>query len=183
MIVFAVVLTYSYEGFELFFCFFYFSMYQFYSYLRLFNLFSLLFLGQFESVSSVMSQTQIGEVGLCDNLLHSEELHVQTQNLNETSTLAHSQSPSDSHNMEGRTCGFIQQASLNNNEMEEKEEYAAKKYDEGEDTDEAMKEEEEEEESEESASLIRCQSPDTPMTDSSFSETGEEHKQITFNSN
>lgn len=158
-------------------------MYQFYSYLRLFNLFSLLFLGQFESVSSVMSQTQIGEVGLCDNLLHSEELHVQTQNLNETSTLAHSQSPSDSHNMEGRTCGFIQQASLNNNEMEEKEEYAAKKYDEGEDTDEAMKEEEEEEESEESASLIRCQSPDTPMTDSSFSETGEEHKQITFNSN
>uniref|UniRef100_A0A3B3IF83 Uncharacterized protein n=2 Tax=Oryzias latipes TaxID=8090 RepID=A0A3B3IF83_ORYLA len=127
---------------------------------------------QFERVNSVMSQTQIGEVGLCDNLLHSEELHVQTQNLNETSTLAHSQSPSDSHNMEGRTCGFIQQASLNNNEMEEKEEYAAKKYDEGEDTDEAMKEEEEEEESEESASLIRCQSPDTPMTDSSFSETG-----------
>ncbi|RVE74654.1 hypothetical protein OJAV_G00024470 [Oryzias javanicus] len=112
-----------------------------------------------------MSQTQIGKVGLCDNSPHSEERNVQTQNLNESSTVT--QSPSDSQNMEGGTCGFVQQTSPNNNGMEEKEEYPGKKYDEEEDTDEVM-----EEESEESASLIRCQSPDTPMTDSSFSETG-----------
>lgn len=38
--------------------------------------------------------------------------------------------------------------------------------------DEVMKEDEEEEGSEGSSCLIRCQSPDTPMTDSSYSETG-----------
>ncbi|KAF6731148.1 Consortin [Oryzias melastigma] len=114
-----------------------------------------------------MSQTQVDEVGLCDNSPHSNERNVQTQNLNETSTLVQNQSPSDSQNTEGRTRGFIQQTSFNNNGLEEKEEHPGKKYDEGEDIDEVM-----EEESEESASLIRCQSPDTPMTDSSFSETG-----------
>ncbi|GLD49036.1 consortin, partial [Lates japonicus] len=70
-------------------------------------------------------------------------------------------------------------SSFNNNGKDEEEEQGKEGYtgrdreeDEEEDIDEVMKEEEVEEESEESSGLIRCQSPDTPMTDSSYSETG-----------
>lgn len=128
-----------------------------------------------------MSQAQMGGVDLCDNLPSSEALTALTQNLNETRTLAHTQSLSllpEGEGTEGRD--LIQKASSSSNED------AAEKgggaggdgvVDEEEDVDEVMMEEEEEEEevSEGSSSLIRCQSPDTPMTDSSYSETGMDH--------
>ncbi|XP_037602720.1 consortin isoform X1 [Sebastes umbrosus] len=118
--------------------------------------------GQLEREGRVMSQVQVGGADLCDNLPSPEALTGQTRNLNETNALAQSQSLSTSQNEEAG--GLIQKASVNNNgkDMEEEEE----------DIDEVMKEDEEEEESEESSGLIRCQSPDTPMTDSSYSETG-----------
>lgn len=125
-----------------------------------------------------MSQVQMGGVDLCDNLSSSEALTALTQNLNETRTLAHTQSLSllaEGEGTEGRD--LILKASLSSNEE------AAEKgggtggdgvVDEEEDVDEVMMEEEEEV-SEGSSSLIRCQSPDTPMTDSSYSETGMDH--------
>lgn len=135
--------------------------------------------GHFEREGSIMSQVQMGGVDLCDNLPSSEALTALTQNLNETRTLAHTQSLSplqEGEGTEGRD--LIQKASLSSNEE------AAEKgggaggdgvVDEEEDVDEVMMEEEEEEVSEGSSSLIRCQSPDTPMTDSSYSETGMDH--------
>lgn len=123
-----------------------------------------------------MSQVQVGGVDLCDNLPSPEALTAQTRNLNETNALAQSQNLSG-----GR--GLIQKASLSNNgkdtgEEEEQEKEGrrggGREEDEEEDIDEVMKEEEEEEVSEGSSSQIRCQSPDTPMTDSSYSETGRE---------
>ncbi|XP_026149766.1 consortin isoform X2 [Mastacembelus armatus] len=72
-----------------------------------------------------------------------------------------------------------QKTSLNNNGKDNEKEQGKEVYtgrgrkeDEEEDIDEVMGEEEEKEESEESSSLIGCQSPDTPMNDSSYSETG-----------
>lgn len=108
-----------------------------------------------------MSQIQGGGVDLCDNLPNSEALAAQTRNLNETNTLTPTQSVSLSQNGDEGRCGSIQKIGLNNNEKEEED-----------DIDEAMKEDDDEEESAESSCLNRCQSPDTPMTDSSYSETG-----------
>ncbi|XP_034416996.1 consortin isoform X2 [Cyclopterus lumpus] len=80
--------------------------------------------------------------------------------------------------------GPIQKTSVNNNGKDSEEEHGKEGYtgrgreeeeeeEEEEDIDEVMKGEgEEEEESEESSCLISCQTPETPMTDSSYSETG-----------
>lgn len=132
-----------------------------------------------------MSQVQMGGVDLCDNLPSPEALTVQTQNLNETSTLPQTQSLSLLQKEDGGGQGLTQKASLSNDgkdgeEEKEKEGFTRgdREEDEEEDIDEVMKEEEEEEVSEGSSSLIRCQSPDTPMTDSSYSETGMEHTDI-----
>lgn len=129
-----------------------------------------------------MSHVQVGGVDLCDNLPNPEALTAQTLNLNETNALTQTQSLSPSQNEDGGGCGLIQKASLGNNgkgmeEEQEKEGCTGRggEEEEEEDIDEVMKEEEEEEESEGSSCLIRCQSPDTPMTDSSYSETGREH--------
>lgn len=123
-----------------------------------------------------MSQVQVGGVDLCDNLPNPEALTAQTRNLNETNTLT--------QNEEGG--GLIHKASVNNNGKDMEEERGKEGYtgggreeDEEEDIDEVMKEEEVEEESEGSSCQIRCQSPDTPMTDSSYSETGREHTHYT----
>ncbi|KAG8001453.1 hypothetical protein GBF38_007116, partial [Nibea albiflora] len=105
-----------------------------------------------------MSQVQVDRVDLCDNLPSPEALTAQTRNLNETNALT-------------------QPPSLSNNERDVEEDQEKEGYmrrsrgEEEEDVDELMKEEEEDM-SEGSSSLIRCQSPDTPMTDSSYSETG-----------
>lgn len=124
-----------------------------------------------------MSQVQMGGVDLCDNLASSEALTALTQNLNETRTLTHTQSLSllqEEEGTEGRD--LIQKAPLGTNEEAAEKGGGAggdRVVDEEEDVDEVMLEEEEDEEvSEGSSSLIRCQSPDTPMTDSSYSETG-----------
>ncbi|XP_069029844.1 consortin [Embiotoca jacksoni] len=135
--------------------------------------------GQFEGEGKVMSQVCVGGVDLCDNLPTPEALTAQTRNLNETNTLTQTQSRPPSQNEEGGRCGLIQKTTLCNNGKEQEEVGHGKEgnggrsreEDEEEDIDEVMKEEEEEE-SEESSCLIRCQSPDTPMTDSSYSETG-----------
>ncbi|XP_076011754.1 consortin isoform X3 [Genypterus blacodes] len=111
--------------------------------------------GQCEREGRVMSQFQ--GVDVCDNLLNPDCPAVQHRNLNETNALTQGQSDGrGSHQL-------IQSNSLNDNGGEDEEE---------EDHDEVMKEAEEEVESEESSCLIRCQSPDTPMTDSSYSESG-----------
>ena len=128
-----------------------------------------------------MSQVQVGEVDLCDNLLSPEALSAPTRNLNETNVLVETPGLSPSQKEGGGGCGLIQKASLSNDRKDlegeqEKEAYTGGgREDEEEDVDEVMKEEEEEEVSEGSSSLVRCQSPDTPMTDSSYSETGREH--------
>lgn len=128
-----------------------------------------------------MSQVPLGGVDLCDNLNRPEALAAQTCNLNETNTLTQTPNLSASQNEEEGDHKIIQNTSLNNNGKDEEEEMGKEGYtgrgtedDEEEDIDEVMKEaeEEEEEESEESSALIHCQSPDTPMTDSSYSETG-----------
>ncbi|MED6274354.1 hypothetical protein CHARACLAT_015569 [Characodon lateralis] len=127
--------------------------------------------GLFEMEGGTMSQVHVDGFELCDNLSNSEALTAQTRNFNET--LAQTLSQTD----EGGTCSSIQKTSLDNNGKEEveigKEEYleGSRNVDEEEDVDQVMKEEEEEE-SETSSSLICCQSPDTLMTDSSYSETG-----------
>lgn len=133
--------------------------------------------GQFEREGSVMSQVHVDGVDLCDNLPKPEALTAQTRNLNETNTLAHTPSLPPSQNEGGGRRSLVQKTSLNNNGKEEevaKEGYAGRNREENEeeDIDEVMKDEDEEVESEESSCVIRCQSPDTPMTDSSYSETG-----------
>lgn len=123
-------------------------------------------------------------VDLCDNFPSSGALAVQTQNLNEMNTLAENRSVPLSQTEE-RTCGLIEKTSLNNNGKEEenleveqgKGETALRSENdyEEEDVDELMREEEEGEEegkSEGSNCVICSLSPDTPMTDSSYSETG-----------
>lgn len=139
--------------------------------------------GQFERDGKVMLPVPVGGADLCDNLPNPEAVTAQTRNLNKTNTL----SPTQTEEGGGRR--LILNTSLNNNngrDMEEerrKEGYMGKSQVEGEeeDIDEVMKEEEEEEDSEESSALIGCQSPDTPMTDSSFSETGKETHILTEN--
>ncbi|KAF0043345.1 hypothetical protein F2P81_004682 [Scophthalmus maximus] len=136
--------------------------------------------GQFERKGRVMSQVPVDGVDLCDNLSNPEAVTAQTRNLNETNVLTQNQSLSPSQDEVGAGHSLLQKTSFNNNGKDEGEEQGKEAYtgrgreeDEEEDIDELMKEEEEEEEeSEESSSLICCQSPDTPMTDSSYSETG-----------
>lgn len=132
---------------------------------------------QCEREGRVKSQVQMGTDDVCDNLPSNEPLTAQTQNLNEMSTLTQTQDEG------GR--GLFQKASLGNNgrrvdeEGEKDESVEGNVEEDEEDLDEMMREAEEEEEeeiSEGSSSLICCQSPDTPMTDSSYSETGREHK-------
>lgn len=121
-----------------------------------------------------MSQVHVCGVELCDNLPNPEAFTAQTRNLNQTNTLAQTQRLPSSKNEEGGRCGLVQKSCLNNNGKEDKVEQGKESYeerssekDEEEDVDEVM-----EEESEESSCVIRCQSPGTPMTDSSYSETG-----------
>ncbi|XP_038150536.1 consortin-like [Cyprinodon tularosa] len=127
--------------------------------------------GLFEMEGSAMSQVGVDGFELCDNISDSEALTAQTRNLNQT--LA--QTLPIPQNEEAGSCCPIQKTPLDNSREEEtgKEEHSeeSRDVDEEEDVDEMMKEEEEEE-SEASSSLICCQSPDTPMTDSSYSETG-----------
>lgn len=127
-----------------------------------------------------MSRVQVGGADLCDNLPSPDALTAQTRNFNETNALA---SLSPSQKQEGG--GLIQRTSVNNNGKEEeqqgKEGYTTRgreEEDEEEDIDEWMKGVEEDEESEGSSGLIRCQSPETPMTDSSYSETGRQHTDV-----
>ncbi|XP_029001281.1 consortin [Betta splendens] len=140
--------------------------------------------GQFERDGRVMSQVPMGGVDLCDNLHRPETLAAQTRNLNEANTLTQTSNPCSSQNEEEQEHRIILNTSLNNNAKGEEVQEVDKQGnigkgtedEEEEDTDEVMKEapeeEEEDEESEESSALIHCQSPDTPMTDSSYSETG-----------
>lgn len=131
--------------------------------------------GHFEKDGSVMSQVQLrGGVDLCDNLPSSETIAALSQNLNDTS-LTQAQNVSLSQEAAGEGRESIQKASLGSNEEVEGKAADAGgdgEAEEDEDVDEVMMEEEEEEVSEGSSALIRCQSPDTPMTDSSYSETG-----------
>lgn len=118
--------------------------------------------GQFGMEGSVMPQG----VDLCDNLA------VPTGNLNE---FAQTQSHFISENEKEREQGSTPEAYFNNNGnyKEDELEKGLFRGQQEEDLDEVMREEEEDmEESEESSCLICCQSPDTPMTDFSFSETG-----------
>lgn len=142
---------------------------------------SIPFPGQSEMEGEVMSQVQEVRDDLCDNLPTTEPLTAQTGNLNETSTF--SQNLSLLQKGERGEQGPFYNAPFSNtgrsrDEEEGKEGNAeGNRDDEEEDLDEVMKEEDEEEEdvSEGSGSIICCQSPDTPMTDSSYSETGQEH--------
>ncbi|KAM4592566.1 consortin isoform 2-T4 [Odontesthes bonariensis] len=136
--------------------------------------------GQIESEGRVMSQAHGDGVDLCDNSPTSEAISGQTRNLNETKGLTQNQNLPPSQNEDGGMCDLIHKTSLNNNGKEEDEKVGetaegftgkSRVENEEEDIDEVMKEEEEEE-SEGSSCVIRCQSPDTPMTDSSYSETG-----------
>ncbi|XP_056268920.1 consortin isoform X2 [Pseudoliparis swirei] len=124
-----------------------------------------------------MSQVQVGVADLCDNLPNPDAFAGQMRNLNEANALAETLRLSPSH--EEEEAGPVQKTSVNDNGKHSEEEGGkeghtgrGREEDEEEDIDEVMKEEEEEEESEESSFLISCQSPETPMTDSSFSETG-----------
>lgn len=127
-----------------------------------------------------MSQVRGGGDHIYDNLPTIEPLTAQTGNLNGASTLSQ-----DLHLQKGETKeqGLFHETPLSNtgrskDEEEEKVGNAEKnRDDEEEDLDEVMNEEDEDEDdlSVGSASLICCQSPDTPMTDSSCSETGTEH--------
>lgn len=110
-----------------------------------------------------MSQVQVDGVDLCDNLPSSEALAAaQTRNLNETNVLTQTQSisPSQNDNRKDEE-GEQGKEGYKGTDREEEDE---------EDIDEVMKEEEDE--SEGSSCQIHCQSPDTLMTDSSYSETG-----------
>ncbi|KAM4596934.1 consortin [Fundulus diaphanus] len=131
--------------------------------------------GLFEMEGSAMSPVRVDGFELCDNISSSEALAAQSRNLNDTLAQTLPLSPND----EGGTCSAVHKPPLDNSGTEGEEVGTAKEErsggtrdaDEEEDDDEVMKEEEEEE-SEASSSLICCQSPDTPMTDSSYSETG-----------
>ncbi|KAM8894814.1 consortin isoform 2-T2 [Spinachia spinachia] len=126
-----------------------------------------------------MSHVQVGGADSRDNLSNPDAVTAQTRNLNQTNTLARTQSLSALQKEEGG--GLIQRTSDNNNGTEEelgKQGYTKRGReeedddDDEEDIDELMKGIEGDEESEDSSGLNCCQSPDTPMTDSSYSETG-----------
>lgn len=123
-----------------------------------------------------MSQVQLrGGVDLCDNLPTSETLAALSQNLNDATSLTQAQSLCVLQEAAGEAREPLQKAPLGGNEEAEGKAAEAGgdgEAEEDEDVDEEMMEEEEEEISEGSSVLIRCQSPDTPMTDSSYSETG-----------
>ncbi|KAM9409237.1 consortin [Pholidichthys leucotaenia] len=130
--------------------------------------------GQCEMEDGVMSHAQVDQVNLCDNLPNPEALTVHTQNLNETKTLTQTYTLPLPQNEGAHIDITIQNMSFNNNGkkevVEEQKEAFTRSGVEEEAVDEVMKEEEDE--SEGSSCQIRCQSPDTPMTDSSYSETG-----------
>lgn len=127
-----------------------------------------------------MSQVRGGRDHIYDNLPTIEPLTAQTGNLNGTSTLSQ-----NLHLQKGETKeqGLFHKTPLSKtgrskDEEEEKVGNAEEnRDDEEEDLDEGLNEEDEEEDdlSMGSASLICCQSPDTPMTNLSYSETGTEH--------
>ncbi|XP_049574697.1 consortin isoform X2 [Syngnathus scovelli] len=121
--------------------------------------------GQLDYEGRIMAQVIAGGVDHCDNTPHPEP-----HNLNELNPLTQTEHTSALKN-DSRT-GLPSKASLNNNgeSKEELEGHKSTCKEEEEDTDELMKDEEEE--SEASSCLMHCQSPDTPMTDSSNSETG-----------
>ncbi|XP_061132168.1 consortin isoform X3 [Syngnathus typhle] len=121
--------------------------------------------GQLDYEGRIMAQVIAGGVDHCDNTPHPEP-----HNLNELNPLTQMEHTSALKN-DSRT-GLPSKASLNNNgeNKEELEGHKSTSKEEEEDTDELMKDEEEE--SEASSCLMHCQSPDTPMTDSSNSETG-----------
>ncbi|XP_037103604.1 consortin isoform X2 [Syngnathus acus] len=121
--------------------------------------------GQLDYEGRIMAQVIAGGVDHCDNTPHPEP-----HNLNELNPLTQTEHTSALKN-DSRT-GLPSKASLNNNgeNKEELEGHKSTSKEEEEDTDELMKDEEEE--SEASSCLMHCQSPDTPMTDSSNSETG-----------
>ncbi|KAF7211758.1 transcript variant X2 [Nothobranchius furzeri] len=129
--------------------------------------------GQFDREGRTISQVQVDGFDLCDNSPSAEALAAQTRNLNEIKALTQNLPLSQSD--EGGTCGLIQKPSPNDSGKEWKEVEKgnevhtgmARDENEEEDIDDAM-----EEESETSSSLVCCQSPDIPMTDSSYSETG-----------
>ncbi|KAG7483299.1 consortin [Solea senegalensis] len=119
--------------------------------------------GQFEIKGRVMSHVPVDGVDLCDNLPNTEHVTAQSGNVNDTKTLTQNQSE------EAGGGRLIQKNSFSNNGKNEEDDEGREGYsEEEEDFDEMMKDDEEEE----SSSLIHCQSPDTPMTDSSYSETG-----------
>ncbi|KAJ0002216.1 hypothetical protein NQD34_002012 [Periophthalmus magnuspinnatus] len=113
--------------------------------------------GQFGMEDSKMSQ----EVELCDNIA------VSTVNLNK---LAQTQSSLASDNENVGQQGSIPKAPFDGKNYEhDKPDKDIRTGQLDEDQDEVMKEEED---NSEESSLIGCQSPETPMTDSSYSETG-----------
>ncbi|XP_051918922.1 consortin [Hippocampus zosterae] len=114
----------------------------------------------------VMSQVVVAEDDCCDNKPHPEPHTAQPQNLNEINPATRIEQTSALQNDFG--AGLPLKVSLNNNG--EKKEELEKHKEEEQDTDELMKDEEEE--SEASSCQMHCQFPDTPMSDSSYSETG-----------
>ncbi|XP_077376037.1 consortin [Festucalex cinctus] len=123
--------------------------------------------GQLDYEGRIMSQVVVGGVDRCDNTPHPEPLNAQLQNLNEINPLTQTVHTASLQNDFGAS-----KVSLNNNgeNKEESERNKSTSKEEPEDVDEVMKDEEEE--SEASSCQMHCQSPDTPMTDSSYSETG-----------
>uniref|UniRef100_A0A3Q2Z8J4 Uncharacterized LOC109528367 n=1 Tax=Hippocampus comes TaxID=109280 RepID=A0A3Q2Z8J4_HIPCM len=118
----------------------------------------------------VMSQVVVAEDDCCDNKPHPEPHTAQPQNLNEINPATRIEQTSALQNDFG--AGLPLKASLNNNgeNKEELERHKSASNEEEQDTDELMKDEEEE--SEASSCQMHCQFPDTPMSDSSYSETG-----------
>ncbi|XP_077569874.1 consortin-like isoform X2 [Stigmatopora nigra] len=114
-----------------------------------------------------MSEFVVGGVGRCDNTTHPDLLIAHASNLNETTSLPPRELTSALQNNFGS--GLPSKTPLNNNGGK-REESESHKNTEEEDIDEVMKDEEEA--SEASSCQMHCQSPDTPMTDSSYSETG-----------
>lgn len=122
----------------------------------------------------VMSQVVVAEDDCCDNKPHPDPHTAQPQNLNEINPATRIEQTSALQNDFG--AGLPVKASLNNNgeNKEELERHKSASNEEEQDTDELMKDEEEE--SEASSCQLHCQFPDTPMSDSSYSETGTESR-------
>lgn len=142
---------------------------------------SIPFQGHSAIEGQVMSEVQEVRDDLCDNLPTTEPLTAPTGNLNTTSALSHNLSllrKGDSGEQ-----GLFHNAPLTNRGSSRDRENKKEGNGEGnrddaeEDLDELMREEDEEKEdlSEGSNSIICCQSLDTSMTDSSYSETGQQH--------